>query len=290
LILQLVVDPASVAREYGGSSELIAAWAAELAAAQTRFEIAWRPWGLASKQIPYLTILDSPGIGRSVVIAQMERTRVGALCIARLESSGTAMYGLPGEPESMSLAAPLRGGTLSLSKARWLRAVLKESGRLPLEDACTVAQNLVTALVFLHSAKVTDREEIKAFHVQVSADYKALLLDFGHFAAGSAEPSNDVGYGQSGELARLNPQDDFRALGLIFAEMLTGVPQAGDAGDATAAVAVPDAVRRVMERCTSRDPAQGYPNWESLRLDLLDCARPGRASRRGRFRIEDEVR
>lgn len=174
-----------------------------------------------------------------------------------------------------------------------LAQLLKKSGRLPIERAIHLMEQLCEALQAAHAANVVHRD-LKPQNILVDADDHVYVADFG--LARTLEP-NVTGMTRTGavmgtplymspEQVEGNPvehRSDIYALGLIFYEMLTGVlPFAGDSTYQLMYQRVnqlpkrpelvnpelPPHLSRICLRCLEKDPAMRYQNAGDILADL----------------------
>jgi serine/threonine protein kinase len=172
-----------------------------------------------------------------------------------------------------------------------LRAHLGRVGRLPVEDAVAIADQLLSALAAAHARGIVHRD-IKPGNVLVSTDGHVKLADFG-----IATMADSTGRSASGEVLgtpkylspeqvsgrRATPQSDLYAVGVLCYEMVCGhVPFAGESAAATMAAHqrspvpplrascpfAPDWYIVVVERALAKSPAERYPDAQTMRHAL----------------------
>lgn len=189
-------------------------------------------------------------------------------------------------------------------------------GPLPVEEALPIAQQIAAALEAAHDQGIIHRD-VKPANVKLRPDGAVKVLDFGLAKVREAEPAvagadsaqaptittpavtragiimGTAAY-MSPEQARGRPLDkraDVWAFGCVLYEMLTGRrPFPGsDVSDVIAAVllrepdftalpaGVPLAVRRVIERCLQKNPADRLRDVGDARLELRDAFAVGPA-------------
>ena len=179
------------------------------------------------------------------------------------------------------------------------------AGPLPLDEALSIARQIVEALEAAHATGIIHRD-LKPANIKVRADGTVKVLDFG--LAKALEPDGATGAGStssptismhataagiilgtaaymSPEQARGRPVDkraDVWAFGAVFYEMLTG-RRAFDADDTSDTLALvltkepdwaalpastPAAIRRLLRRCLERDPKRRVPDIAVARLEI----------------------
>jgi eukaryotic-like serine/threonine-protein kinase len=182
------------------------------------------------------------------------------------------------------------------------------AGRLPMEEALSIARQIALALEAAHEQGIVHRD-LKPANVQVSDDGEVKVLDFGlakafegegdgSSAAMSHSPTLTGRATQAGvllgtaaymspEQARGKPADrrsDVWAFGVVLWEMLTGERLfAGETiSDTLAAVlraepdrerlptATPAPIRRLLRRCLKRDPTKRLQHIGDARLEIDD--------------------
>src|SRR5690349_15731150 len=174
-----------------------------------------------------------------------------------------------------------------------LAQLLKKNGRLPIDRAIHLMEQLCDALQAAHSANVVHRD-LKPQNILVDADDHVYVADFG--LARTLEP-NVTGMTRSGavmgtplymspEQVEGNPVEhrtDIYALGLIFYEMLTGtLPFSGDSTYQLMYQRVnqlpkrpelvnpnlPPHLSRICLRCLEKNPAMRYQSAGDILSDL----------------------
>ena len=154
----------------------------------------------------------------------------------------------------------LRFVTMEMVEGRDLHSILKESGKLPVDEAMDIFQQIGSALEAAHSVGILHRD-LKPQNVMREATGRVVVMDFG-----LARTFEGDGMTQSGALVGtmeymspeqalgkdLDQRSDLFALGLIGYEMLTGdVPFRAES-------AIASLLKRTRERaktCSSIDAA-----------------------------------
>jgi eukaryotic-like serine/threonine-protein kinase len=186
---------------------------------------------------------------------------------------------------------------------------LLHSGKLPIDRAQNIAQQLCEALDAAHSEGIMHRD-LKPQNILMGAGDHVYISDFG--LAKSLE-SNTSGMTRTGqylgtprymapeqvEAGQVDNRTDLYALGLILFEMVTG--EDAFKGDSTLQVMyrrvkekppnpkqvnpeVPDYMSRVILRCLERNPALRYQNAREILADLRAArVTPAAKSLRGVF-------
>jgi eukaryotic-like serine/threonine-protein kinase len=181
-------------------------------------------------------------------------------------------------------------------------------GPLPVDEALAIARQLADALEAAHDAGIVHRD-LKPANVRVRPDSTVKVLDFGlarlhseHLPEGALDPVNSPTLTVQGtavgvilgtaaymapEQARgrlVDRRADIWAFGCVLYELLTGrrIFQGETVTDVLAAVmtrdpewaalppAVPPAVRRLLERCLTRDPRRRLRDIGEARVALED--------------------
>jgi serine/threonine-protein kinase len=127
---------------------------------------------------------------------------------------------------------------MEFAEGRSLRAVMKERGRLPAQEALNLARQICTALVYLHEKGIVHRD-LKPDNVLLGNDGQIKLLDFGiamDEAArrltwfGLSAPVGTPDYMAPEQIRgrRGDVRTDLYALGTLLYEMITGeLPYSG---------------------------------------------------------------
>ena len=187
-----------------------------------------------------------------------------------------------------------------------LKARIDSVGRLPLDEAAAYAIEIGRGLAAAHAQRLIHRD-VKPQNVLIDAEGRAKVTDFG--IARSLESDGLTKTGRvlgttdyvSPEQAmghEVDSRSDIYSLGVLLYEMLTGEPPFK--AETVVGVAMkhvhdpmpdtqthrPDAsaaVARVVERATSKDPAQRYRDMNEMLAELeaaleVEVARSGSAS------------
>jgi eukaryotic-like serine/threonine-protein kinase len=183
---------------------------------------------------------------------------------------------------------------MELAPGRLLRDILHQSGKLPAEQAVSIAVAICEALDYIHKQGVVHRD-LKPENILVDADDRVKLVDFGIAGKAGARRltfgkfSNVIGtpdYISPEQVKgkRGDQRADIYALGVLLYEMLTGevpfpgknpfvrmnsrlinVPTPPREIDSTVTPALQEIVHRALER----EPKNRYANARELANDLL---------------------
>ena len=159
----------------------------------------------------------------------------------------------------------------------------KHDGKLPFEQALSVANQLCHALAYAH--KTTVHCDLKPKNVMVQADGRVKLLDFGLAKAMSGEgsaagvsPSGTAYYQapeQSVHLAGIDGRADLYSLGVILYQMLTGkLPVGHFAAPSELCPGLPVAVDDVVLRCLAPEPEDRFESASAVGVALAQAVRP----------------
>lgn len=178
--------------------------------------------------------------------------------------------------------------TMDLVEGRSLKDILDERGQLPVARALDITRQLALGLAAAHEMGVVHRD-LKPANILIDANNTPYITDFGVARSASSTALTQTGHivgtpdYLSPEQARggeLDGRSDIYSLGLILYEMLSGdLPFSGETYQEVLAqrtlgkprelqVEVPPAVKRIIEHCLARDPAERYDNAMQLAEDL----------------------
>jgi eukaryotic-like serine/threonine-protein kinase len=203
-------------------------------------------------------------------------------------------------------ANSVRGLVLEFVEGRTLSAQMI-AGALPVDQALRIAHQIAEALDAAHDKGVIHRD-LKPANIKLTPEGRVKVLDFGLAkAVGAADADADsdsspttiahrtkVGLVlgtatyMSPEQARGRPVDkrtDIWAFGCVLYEMLTGINtfDAKTAAEAAAKILerepdwtllpprVPQAIRRLLQRCLNKDPAERLHDIADARLEIADA-------------------
>jgi serine/threonine protein kinase len=176
-----------------------------------------------------------------------------------------------------------------------LQQVLAES-TLPLPRACAWAADLAGALGRAHKAGII-HGDFKPANILISEDGHVKLGDFGiaRFAtqvSGSGSMMGTPAYLSPEQILGQpqNSRSDLFSLGVVFYQMMTGVPPF-DGSSVSAVCAqilsaepvppsqrnpgIPEGLDHVVMRCLAKNPADRYPNAEAVAASLYPFSRAG---------------
>ncbi|MFC5678775.1 serine/threonine-protein kinase [Aeromicrobium endophyticum] len=115
-------------------------------------------------------------------------------------------------------------------EGRSLARVLREEGRLPVEQVMSVVQQVADALAAAHAAGVVHRD-LKPANIMLTATGRAVLVDFGIASSAASEPLTETGalIGTADYLSPeqaagrpATPRSDLYSLGVVAYQCLTG--------------------------------------------------------------------
>lgn len=240
-----------------------------------------------------------PDVARSEAIARFVTegrtlTRLRHPNIVSALDFGTTIVA---DDETSTAAVPEPYLVLEWCEGETLASFVKRRGPLPLAEACALFEPIVDGMAHAHASRVVHRD-LKPANVMVVRDASGGLspriVDFGiaQIAEGEAAPSGDTrpdrrggphtpGYAAPEQIAagRTGPWTDVHALGLLFVELVTGLPPfdrsdaGGDDDLATIDVVRPTpgskgvdvgALEPVMVKALSLRPAARYADAGAL--------------------------
>lgn len=199
----------------------------------------------------------------------------------------------------------LRFVTMELVSGQDLRAILKERGKLPPDEAVAILQQICRALQAAHSVGILHRD-LKPQNIMLESSGRVVVMDFG-----LARTIDGNGMTQSGALVGtmeymspeqalgkdLDARSDIFALGLIGYEMLTGVmpfraesaiasllKRTRERADACSKIdaTIPGALSEIIARCLECDIKLRYTDTAAILHDL-ESWRGKRAAQSLRF-------
>jgi eukaryotic-like serine/threonine-protein kinase len=159
--------------------------------------------------------------------------------------------------------------TMEFVEGRDLRAILRERGKLPPEEAVRIISQVCRALESAHAAGVVHRD-LKPQNIMMDAKDRVYVMDFG-----IAHSLETPGMTQTGALMgtpeymspeqakgiKVDPRSDLFSLGIIFYELLTGIsPFKADTALATL-------LKRTQER--AQPPAEVDPTIPKAISDVV---------------------
>ena len=181
--------------------------------------------------------------------------------------------------------------TMEFVEGRDLRALLRERGKLPPEEAVRIISQVCRALESAHAAGVVHRD-LKPQNIMLDAKDRVYVMDFG-----IAHSLETPGMTQTGALmgtpeymspeqakgVKVDARSDLFALGIILYELLTGIsPYKADNAlamllkrtqerpqpPAELDPAIPKAISDVVMKCLEIDRDQRYSNAREILEDL----------------------
>jgi tetratricopeptide (TPR) repeat protein/predicted Ser/Thr protein kinase len=181
--------------------------------------------------------------------------------------------------------------TMEFVEGRDLRVVLREKGKLPLDETVRIIAQVCRALESAHAAGVVHRD-LKPQNIMLDSKAHVYVMDFG-----IAHSLETPGMTQTGALMgtpeymspeqakgiKVDARSDLFALGIIFYEMLTGIsPYQADTTLATLLKrtqepppppadvdpAIPKAISDVVMKCLEIDREQRYSTAREILEDL----------------------
>ncbi len=182
-----------------------------------------------------------------------------------------------------------------------------KSGRVPVQEAVTIARQLASALEAAHERGIVHRD-LKPANVKLSPSGHVKLLDFGlakeHVPFGARPPESRDGLHTSegfilGTCAYMSPEQarglpvdkrtDIWAFGCILFELLAGQRafRGGTPSDTIAAVlerqpdwtalpeTMPPGIGPLLRRCLDKDPDRRLHDIADARIEIEDALQPG---------------
>ncbi len=182
---------------------------------------------------------------------------------------------------------------LEYVEGKTLRSVLRERGRLPVDEAVEIARQLAAAMASAHARGIYHRD-LKPENVLITPEGRVVVTDFGiGLMAGarrltwrwltSTIGTPDYMAPEQVQGKRGDARTDVYALGVILFEMLAGrVPWEGDdplaiMGQHVNAVVpslreidrtIPPPVEGIVRKCLRKNPDERYPDAGALLRDL----------------------
>ncbi len=195
-----------------------------------------------------------------------------------------------------------------------LKDYIRQSGRLPVSEAISIARQIAEALEKAHRAGVVHRD-IKPQNILFSRDGTIKVTDFGIAIAGDGVTVT-VGDDIIGTVQYISPeqargeladkQSDLYSLGIVLYEMVTGkVPFSGESPVAVAMKHIqeqivpprqiidnlPEALEQIILKAVKKEPAERYADAAEVLEDLIYAngkTLPGREAEQGRP-VQDET-
>jgi predicted Ser/Thr protein kinase len=184
----------------------------------------------------YRATRDGRAVALKVLLAQHA---YDAETVKRFEHEARAMQMLK-HPQIVALvgaaagndsAQALRYLALEFVEGQDLAALIKQHGRLSVQDACVVLGDVAAALDYAHAQGIVHRD-IKPSNIMVYDEYRAKVMDFG-IAKLQHALTKVTGSGMIGTIDYMAPEQimaakevtmaaDVYALGIVAYEMLTG--------------------------------------------------------------------
>lgn len=183
---------------------------------------------------------------------------------------------------------------MEMIEGRNLKEIIKEKGKIPVNEAVEIAKQICEALEHAHQQQIIHRD-IKPHNIILTADGKAKVTDFGIARAVSTATVTHTGSimgsvhyfspeQAKGEIA--DEKSDIYALGVVFYEMMTGkLPFEGDSpisvamkkinGDPQAPreinPLIPETMEQVIKRAMARNPHKRYETVTQLKRDIISA-------------------
>lgn len=210
-----------------------------------------------------------------------------ARAVARLSHPNVVqIYDLRADADELSIILEFVDG-VTLGK------LLKEQGRLPVDAAVTVADEILAGLEHAHAAAIIHRD-LKPENVLIATRGDVKITDFGLASLrdqpavtqdGAVVGTPSYMAPEQAEGASLSPATDIFSTGLILFEMLTGqrVHQGGSLAESLQSVLryqppkledygeqIPAALRPVLSRMLERSPGKRYATAKEARQALRE--------------------
>ena len=185
---------------------------------------------------------------------------------------------------------------MELIEGPTLAEVLKDRGKLPLDEVFRIGIAMTTALEDLHVGGLAHRD-VKPSNVLLHVDGRPVLADFGLVADLSGE-ARSITHGPVGTLDYIAPEQllgsgsaedltlvDVYALGILLAEAATGIVPERRADHSRVLHAVPPPLRNICENATQFSPSERTATMTEFReqLQLRDSPRTSTRPRLGRY-------
>lgn len=181
---------------------------------------------------------------------------------------------------------------MEMIEGRNLKEIIKEKGKIPVNEAVEIAKQICEALEHAHQQQIIHRD-IKPHNIILTADGKAKVTDFGIARAVSTATVTHTGSimgsvhyfspeQAKGEIA--DEKSDIYALGVVFYEMMTGkLPFEGDSPISVAMKKIngdplppreinpliPETMEQVIKRAMARNPHKRYETVTQLKQDII---------------------
>jgi serine/threonine protein kinase len=183
-----------------------------------------------------------------------------------------------------------------------LHHVVREKGRLEIQEAIEMAKCIAGALDFAHSYGIVHRD-VKSSNIIMTSTRTAVLTDFGiaqsgvnapHTKSGSLLGTPEFMSPEQAAGRTVDSRTDFYSLGVVLYHTLSGhYPFQGESPITTIhkilyenpvplgrLVKLPHALERAIERCLVKDPEMRVRNGKEL-IELLTCGAQEDAPRTG---------
>jgi eukaryotic-like serine/threonine-protein kinase len=187
---------------------------------------------------------------------------------------------------------------MEFAEGRSLRAVIKDRGRLPAEEALGLARQICTALIYLHEKGIVHRD-LKPDNVLLGPAGQIKLLDFGiamdeaarrltWFGLSAPVGTPDYMAPEQVRGRRGDVRTDIYALGTLLYEMVTGkLPYSGANVHAVmraklnedprlprdALSSIDPQIEEIILRAINRSPRERYASAQEMLADLEDPSR-----------------